>query len=83
MTGDFQVGSQHSWFRFDFKVAVGEHTLRAVSKTGMSDKTISFRLNETRWAVVDFWYEAPAKGGAASTPQQFSIELYDEEPKFS
>jgi hypothetical protein len=83
VTGDFEVGSQHTWVGFDFSIAPGEHTLRAVSKKGATDETATFLVNATeRWAVVNFWYYATPQGGQAATPPSFGIDLFDSEPMF-
>jgi hypothetical protein len=77
VTGDFEVKGQHNWIRFDFKVATGEHELRAVSKKGGAERKATFKLNGTeRWSVVDYWFSKE------SQPKDLSINFYDQEPAF-
>jgi hypothetical protein len=77
ITGDFEVKGQHNWLRFDFKVATGEHELRAVSKKGGAERKASFKVNGTeRWGVVNYWFSK------ASQPKDLSMDFYDKEPAF-
>ena len=83
VTGTFPVGSQHTWIPFDFPIAAGEHSIRAVTTKGGVEQTQDFAVNATeRWAVVDFWYYAKAQGGAEVTPPNFAINLSDSAPMF-
>jgi hypothetical protein len=83
ITGDFTVGSQHSFVPFDFDVATGEHTIKVVSKGGGVEKSSSFKINATkRWAVVMFWHYAKPQGGQPADSPHFSVDVYDDQPAF-
>lgn len=75
ISGDFEVGSQHTWIPFDFELASGEHTLRVVSAKGNASAEEPFTLGETkRWSIVMFW--------ASGAPASFTIDLRDQQPAF-
>jgi hypothetical protein len=77
--GDFLVGSQHTWHMFEFELAPGEHTIRAVTSAGdtrLSD-TVDI-TDQTRYAVVNFWYYE----GHEPYGPTFSLNLFDDPPGF-
>jgi hypothetical protein len=83
VTGDFRVEGQHTWIEFDFTIAVGEHTIRAVTQKGNVERTETIEIpSGEHWAVVNFWYSAKTQGGAEETAPSFGIDLYDEQPQF-
>ena len=58
VTGDFDVGSQHSWYTFRIDVPGGAHTVRAVSARGevMNELAIEI-VDGDAYVVVSFWYD--------------------------
>lgn len=77
--GDFLVGSQHTWHMFEFELAPGPHTLRAVTRAGDSRLSETIEVTaETRYAVVNFWYY----GGHEPYGPTFSLNLFDDPPAF-
>jgi hypothetical protein len=81
VTGDYLVEGQHSWHRFDFQVAPGSHTLRAVSKKGTSDHTEALTIPTERWAVVNFWYYSGQTSSEPTGPK-FGVTVHDTQPRF-
>lgn len=82
VTGDFRVGSQHTWLRFDFDAEAGRsHTVRAVTKKGGADRSEAVHVPASgRWVVVSFWYDA--RQGATPEPPSFGIDAHDAAPGF-
>lgn len=78
VVGDFEVGSQHSWYEFDFALTPGAHTLRAVTRAGKAELEETFEIEAKRYGVLDFWYYPDGE----TTPRQFSFDLYDQPPSF-
>lgn len=79
VTGDFVVGNQHTWVKFDFDLGAGNHTLTAKSRDGGVDLEKPFVMNDRKWGVLNFWYYA---SGPEPTPEQFSFSVSDEQPAF-
>ena len=75
VTGDFEVGSQHSYMTFDFALHVGTHRLEAVSKRGGVAFAGSFDVPAERWAVLTYWQDR-------STPPQFELHTMSSAPGF-
>lgn len=78
VVGDFEVGSQHSWYDFEFALTPGTHTLRAVTRAGKAELEETFEIAGKRYGVLDFWYYPDGE----TTPRQFSFDLYDQPPAF-
>lgn len=76
VTGDFLVGNQHTFVRFDFQAATTKHTLRAVTQKGGVERTEPVDVPASgRWVVVMFWSD----GQAAPS---FTVDALDAEPQF-
>jgi hypothetical protein len=73
VTGDFPVGSQHSFFTFDFPVRGGKHELKAVTKKGNVSFQGAFDVPEERWGILMFW--------TSETPT-FSFDVQATQPMF-
>ena len=82
VTGDFAVGSQHTFVQFDFPLAVGEHALKVVSKRGKAERTATVAVNGERWAVVMYWWYATARGGQPADTPSISVDVQDTQPLF-
>ena len=55
--GDFLVGSQHTWHKFDLDLAPGKHTIRATTSAGDTELLGTIEVPEaTRYGVINFWY---------------------------
>ena len=80
ITGDFDVGSQHTWVPFDFDLAPGTHTLKVTTETGDVSLEKTFVMDDRKWIVLNFWYY-PA-GSTEPTPEHFSFDIFDEQPLF-
>jgi hypothetical protein len=76
VTGDFDVGSQHSWFEFEILVPIGSHTLRASSFGAPANLQQTIDVRAERWAVLEYWND-----GEVEIPK-FSLSLHDEPVSF-
>jgi hypothetical protein len=81
VSGDFEVGSQHTWLRFDLGLTPGQHRMR-VTTSDVADVALdrTFEMTDRKFGVVSFWYY-PA-GSPEPTPPQFSLQILDEQPYF-
>ncbi len=52
----FDVGNQHNWVEFRFRLQKGRHTIRAMSTTGEAEGSWQFTVTGQHWAVMDYWY---------------------------
>jgi hypothetical protein len=77
VTGDFEVGSQHTWKKFELPAAPGSHVLRVISADSSARLDETFVMDERKWMVLAFWYE---RGSA--NPPRFTWNLMDTEPGF-
>lgn len=75
VTGDFDVGGQHTFLTFDFPLTVGSHGIEAVSKRGGVAFSGRLDLNGERWGVLTFWHD----DGAASS---FDLQTMESAPHF-
>jgi hypothetical protein len=84
LTGDFLVEGQHSWHRFDFKLAPGSHEMRSTTDAGGVEEIAPFDTTAApRYGVLAFWFYPPgSEGGVDPTPPQFSFDVLDEPPLF-
>jgi len=80
ITGDFEVGSQHSWHEFRFQLGLGEHDLRAHSQRGQAELSRKVPISGRHWAVINYWYYPPTHYDP--TPRQFSFLLSDQPLSF-
>ena len=79
--GDFLVGSQHSWHRFDLDLGPGKHTVRAMTSAGDTELVETVDLPEAiRYAVINFWYY-PASDTESYGPT-FSFDVFEDPPGF-
>ena len=78
--GDFLVEGQHNWLRFDFGVEAGVHQLSANSSESPTQTVSIATGNDTRFAVVNFWYYPPGSGDP--TGPELVVDVYDEQPYF-
>lgn len=85
VAADFDVGTQHSFFRFPLKVTPG--TRKLVARAG--DGTLTEELFELptvgeRWGVLMYWAssEPSLPDRASPSPPSLAWELDDEEPHF-
>ncbi|MEZ4360489.1 MAG: hypothetical protein R3B48_09925 [Kofleriaceae bacterium] len=77
VVGDFEVGSQHSWFDFDFQLGAGVHQVRGVTKQGRRIVSLTSMVevsDDHDFGVLTFWTD---REGA-----EFHFVLQDEEPVF-
>lgn len=82
ITGEFEVGSQHSWFYFDFLATSGARKVRAVSKKGAAELEVVVDLQRERWGVLNYWYYPDGSKTNPPTPRQFSWSEHDQRPAF-
>lgn len=80
VTGDFHVEGQHTWVPFEFDVGPGNHEIAIKSATGDTTLASPFVMDDRKWAVINFWYYKT--GSPEPTPQQFSFQVFDEQPGF-
>jgi hypothetical protein len=81
VTGDFDVGSQHSFFDFDFHLEPGSHVITARGDGGDIDLEQTFTLGADRkWGTLFFWYYGPDH--YEPTPRSLDFDLYDTAPAF-
>ncbi len=70
---DFEVGNQHNWNEFRFKLSPGSHTIKAVTAEGIileKDFTIVART----YGVLNYWN--------ASSVNKFTFDLHYDQPMF-
>jgi hypothetical protein len=81
VTGDFEVGSQHTFVRFDMPLAAGTHDIR-VTTADVADVVLdeTFVMDDRKFATLMFWYYPP--GTTEPTPPRFSWRVSDEQPGF-
>jgi hypothetical protein len=75
--GDFEVGSQHTWLDFDFRLAPGAHELKSVTKNGARIVALTWPVeisDDRDFGVLAFWTD---REGAT-----FSFDLQDDQPGF-
>jgi hypothetical protein len=74
VSGDFYVGSQHSWHEYNFALSPGPHQITAIS----ADGTAALETTATqRYGVIDFWYD---KG--TDEPEHFGFYSSETAPLF-
>jgi hypothetical protein len=76
ISGDFDVGSQHSWFEFEILVPVGSHSLKASSRSQDLELQQTIDVPAERWAVVDYWND----GGEEI--EKFAVSVHDQPVSF-
>ncbi len=52
---EFEVGNQHNWKKFEYKLSKGQHTLKAVSEKGDAVLEEEFVVLNNRWAALNYW----------------------------
>jgi hypothetical protein len=72
-TGDFEVGSQHSWHEYVLKLSAGHHKIVAESSKGHATLEQAFEVADKAWAVLGYWYYPNNSRGVESCPRQFSF----------
>jgi len=82
ISGDFEVGNQHSFYGFDFTATEGTHSLRAEADGGGVTLEEEFEVAGETWGVLMYWYYATPQGGAEVTPKHLAWDVYDEAPAF-
>lgn len=82
ITGDFPVGSQHSFIHYDFTTGAGEHTVRAESSRGEATLEETFELPAERWGTIFYWYYPTESGDAGPTPRKLEWALHETAPMF-
>lgn len=82
IAGDFHVGDQHEYYRFDFLTTEGTHTLRAVGDNGGVVLEEEFEMSAETWGNLSFWYYADGQSGVEPTPKSFTWNTYDFEPMY-
>ena len=80
VTGNFEVGSQHSWFEFEFALASGNHEIRVTTADADTALDKPFEISGRKYGVVNFWYYEA--GSPEPTPPQFSFTVSDDRPVF-
>jgi hypothetical protein len=51
VTGDFAVEGQHTWIRFDFDLAPGDHTISLETEDGDTTLDQEFVMTSRNWGV--------------------------------
>lgn len=77
VTGDFEVGSQHTWLPFHFQLSPGLHTLTSTTRTGSRKVELSSTVqvsDERDYGVLSFW---TGREGAT-----FAFNFMDDQPGF-
>ena len=69
---DFEVGDQHNWQGFVFKLASGQHKIVVTSLKGKATLEKTFEMPDKLSGVLDYWYYPKGEGG---TPRSFSFEV--------
>jgi hypothetical protein len=75
VSGDFLVGSQHTWLPFELDLSPGVHTLTVASKDSDATLTKTFDMDDRKYGVVSFWY---AEGGSEPVTERFTWNVSDE-----
>ncbi len=70
---NFEVGNQHNWESFDFKLKQGKHTIKAVTAEGIVFED-EFTVLGKRWAVLNYWKD--------STVNKFTFDIQISQPMF-
>ena len=65
---DFEVGNQHNWKKYEYKLGIGKHTIKAVSQKGDAVLEEDFFVLNKRWAVLDYW-------SSQTTSRKFIFEI--------
>ena len=78
VAGDFDVGSQHSWYSFRFAVTPGAHTIRAVSHGGAAQSELPIVITDDGYVVVSYWYQPSLR----VDPAEEVVISFHEEPVF-
>jgi hypothetical protein len=79
--GNFEVGSQHNWQTFVFKLPPGQHNLVAESSKGNAKLDQAFEVKDKSWAALAYWFYPKLEGGVEPCPRHFSFAV-KEEPIF-
>ena len=66
---------QHNWYRFDFALSPGAHTITATTAEWAA--AVLDTTTNQKFGVVDFWYDA-----TTDEPAHFSFTGMDSEPAF-
>jgi hypothetical protein len=82
ISGDFEVGSQHTFLTFDFTTGAGPHALRAVGHGREVALGESFELTGETWGVLMFWYYARSEDGHEADAEHFSWSAQPTRPMF-
>lgn len=79
--GDFLVGSQHTWHKFEFALPPGKHTILATTSAGDTELTETIDLPAaTRYGVINFWYY-PESDTEPYGPT-FGFDVFEDPPGF-
>jgi hypothetical protein len=72
-------GPQHNWIQFQFSLAPGKHTIRALSSKGRAKLEKEFEIKKkNQWAVINYWYYPEVIGGSGPTPRSFDFMVKEE-----
>ena len=74
----FDVGDQHNWQEFAFRLTPGQHKIVAISKRGDAKFEKTFEIDDKLWASLDYWYYPEPTGGASACPRHFSLHVSKE-----
>jgi hypothetical protein len=72
----FDQAGGHNWKKFVFALAKGPHELKVVSVKGEAALTQKFEVKDKHWAVLDYWHDPRAAGGAGAK-KQFTFRIQD------
>jgi hypothetical protein len=75
----FDVGNQHSFYRFVFELPPGQHRITAKSSKGNATLDRSFTVEGKQSGTLFFWYYPKGDG---DTPRHFSFEVKGGTPLF-
>lgn len=76
VSGDFDVGTQHTWHEFKFALRPGEHAIRVESEDTTVTANANVTINAPKYGVVMYWYDQTQQ------PEQFDFWSSSERPLF-
>jgi hypothetical protein len=79
----FAVEGQHNWLEFPIKLPAGEHTLEAISGTGVGlSEPVTVPDGEKRWVVLDYWYYPDRGDGSDVVDPSLTLTVHEEQVGF-
>jgi hypothetical protein len=81
ITGEFELGDQRNWYRFDFELAEGEHSFEAEAPDEDATLSRTLTMKREQWGLLEFGQITDPGGGTPMT-RSFGLTLTDSEPIF-